>query len=500
MENKTFTSDTRLLGAIFLVVGIGTTILGQFDPEMPAFFGLFFIVGGLVFGSTKMETTLDAEKQQLSRTVWRLFFIQGKEESISYSLVESVSTARAAQKGSLSVKLTLADGRKFSLGSFGGHEAKLVAQQCSTLMGLDARVRQKLEADLDLGSISGLKTQKLEKSALLSTPGVGGSIPLSLALGALALGLVSAAIRWAPEIIIFAVGVGALIAGAAAILWRRSQAVTLEIHPEQGLRLAQPSLLGPERTSIPWSELEGLAVAEGRVNRRFLALPALEIMSDGQILRFGDGLGHEACQKVKLFIEDFSGRGQDVAGGAEAASSKGPTQLADIGKLVGASKSDLISMIKLLLLTTILGGCLASWCYPAFWSWRGQSVHTPTEFQESVELEQRPKASIPFVTHVIVKSDQSSVTFVSPLGLVEKARKRKDSQEYGRTTILFLGMPLFAAFPIFGWCLVFFGQFLQERRMVKVGFLAFFSVFPVAIGGWLIAIPLGLLAMALGWL
>ena len=243
---------------------------------MSTWFGPLFALMGLLFGSTKTVTTFDPDTELIHRAVWRFFFWKS-EESLSFSSVENITTSNGNQKNTLAVHFHLDDGRKLSLGSFGQDQARAIARECEQVLALDEKLREERQAlsQNSLTNIPGLKWDKQAKSHRFVQAGVDGSFPLSLTLFLLSPLLLYIVARFAPHIPQLYIIATIFPLMASAIAWRRSRPVTLEIHQEKGLVHSWPSLLGPDRTKIAWSELFGVAVEEKRVNRRFRALPCL---------------------------------------------------------------------------------------------------------------------------------------------------------------------------------------------------------------------------------
>jgi len=452
-------SDTRWVGALFLIMGfaIAASSLLTSGDGAPLSLGLLFLLIGLIFGSTKTVTVLDEEREELTRNIWRLFFVRGKEVSVPFSLVDDVTTGLAAQRGFLQVKLNLADGRTLWLGRFPAPQAKFVVQCYRRAMKIDQRTRRELEASgsLDLDSIEGLKIEKRGDSLLIIRPGVSGSFPLFLALLALSGATFLSAFLWETQVTAIAYVLSLSSFCAATILWRRSQPVTLRIEPKNGLSLLEPSLFGAEQTKIEWAELHGVSVDKGWTNRRFFPLPTVEFLIDAPRSRFGDGLSTEDCQKLRFFILDQRPAQEEATEAVPVSNLVG--LFSRVSRYLGVSLADAIGMVKLVLISALVGGVLLSLGAPYYWSRQGDSVYTPATAPEIVKREVLPEVRFPLVTHLIGSGDSvDKVTAVSPLGLSETFYI---SEEGGYTSrrVLPFGLVFLIGIPLFGWGGAFLG-------------------------------------------
>ena len=301
-------SDMRWMGALFAFIGTMLTLASMFTPDgPPLFFGPVFALAGVSFSSSKYLTRFDPESRSIQVSAWKLFFLRS-DRTIAYDEVEDVITARAAQKGSKSVNLHLRDGSRQTLGPFGGHEATNLALSCRKALKLDEAPVRPGSAPSEvqnLADIRGLKVKEYGDKTILLIPGQEGSILPAYACFSLAVALVAGVLIYEPQAFVVALALGPLVAGVGAVYWRRSKPSTLQVSKKE-ISWTWPSLLGTERRTWSWEEVEGLLVEDARTNRRFTSGPVVQIHTRDLVVSFGDGLTRNECRTLVDAVSNFA--------------------------------------------------------------------------------------------------------------------------------------------------------------------------------------------------
>lgn len=139
MEPLRLESDTRYLGAIFVVMGLAIFFVSSFDPEIPHWFGPIFAVMGTLLASAKLTSIFDFEAAEIRQSRLRYFFLKS-EVVVGFDSVVRAGTGVSSVKGARSVGLLLDDGSTLDLGSFNSEMARAHVLAISEALELDKRV------------------------------------------------------------------------------------------------------------------------------------------------------------------------------------------------------------------------------------------------------------------------------------------------------------------------------------------------------------------------
>lgn len=484
MEPLRFESDTRHIGALFVVVGLALFGISFADAELPHWIGPLFAVIGALFGSSKTTSLFDMEAAEIRQSRLRLFFVKS-EVVVGFDSVVRAGADFSSEKAAQSVSLLLDDGSILGLGSFSPEEAREHVQAISKALELDKR------AGSEVGSVpqaewKGVTSKRMGDSTVLVFEGVEGSFLPAAALFVLAPMVFFAGLRVVPDLALpLSIG-GLAILGAAATLWRRSRPVVLEVNPKNGLSLAWPSLFGPERTVVPWSEIARFSTRRVRLNRRFLACPVVAVHGRNRTISFGDGLSSEECLSLVRFLESVGG--ESVGSHAATPSRKGIWALIKDGANPGGRGPGLVRTLKWMSAATLVGGVLLAFGYPSYSRSEGLQVFTPAQVREHGGGSLMNAGKLPGVQQVVFRTDsgdyRARMTLVTPYGFLETVSQSSEGGYYH--VYFYLGSLVAIALGIGGFLMGFVGQCLQEQRMLGIGISLFLSLFPLALIGNLV--------------